>query len=89
MTYRELTRRRGTPLILKGPVTSRTPWSRALRRMTRLPRKRPASRIRTVPGCRDLRGAQARTDLRTYSDTWLVWLLLAIMPACGCDAICT
>lgn len=50
MTYLELTRRRGTPLILKGPVTSRTPWSRVLSRTTRLPRKRPARRIRTVPG---------------------------------------
>jgi hypothetical protein len=65
MTYLELTRRRGTPLILKGPVTSRTPWSRFLRRTTRLPRKRPASRIRTVPGWSELRGAQARMALRT------------------------
>lgn len=66
ITYRELTRRRGTPLILNGPVTRRTPCSRFLRRTTRLPRKRPASRIRTVPGWRVERGAQARTDLRTY-----------------------
>lgn len=65
MTYRELTRRRGTPLILKGPVTRRTPWSRVFRRMTRLPRKRPARRMRTVPASRDLRGVQDRTALRT------------------------
>jgi hypothetical protein len=65
MTYRELTLRRGTPLILKGPVTRRTPWSRVLRRTTRLPRKRPARRIRTVPGWRVFRGAQERTALRT------------------------
>jgi hypothetical protein len=69
MTYLELTRRRGTPLILKGPVTSRTPWSRFLRRTTRLPRNRPASRIRTVPGWREVRGAQARMALRTYERT--------------------
>lgn len=66
MTYLELTRRRGTPLILKGPVTSRTPWSRFLSRTTRLPRNRPASRIRTVPGWRVLRGAHGRMVLRTW-----------------------
>ncbi len=68
MTYRELTRRRGTPLTLKGPVTRRTPWSRDLRRTTRLPRNRPASRIRMVPGWREARGAQGRMALRTCSD---------------------
>ena len=65
MTYRALTLRSGTPLILKGPVTRRTPWSRFLRRTTRLPRKRPASRIRIVPGCSVFRGAQGRVALRT------------------------
>lgn len=66
MTYLALTLRIGTPLILKGPVTSRTPCSRFLSRTTRLPRKRPASRIRTVPGWRVSRGDQARIALRIY-----------------------
>lgn len=69
MTYRELTRLRGTPLILKGPVTRRTPWSRVLRSTTRLPRNRPARRIRTVPGVRESRGAQGRRVLRTYCES--------------------
>ncbi len=67
MTYRELTRLRGTPLILKGPVTRRTPWSRVLRSTTRLPLNRPASRMRTVPGVRESRGTQGRRVLRTCS----------------------
>ena len=67
MTYRALTRRRGTPLILKGPVTRRTPWSRVFRRMTRLPRNRPARRMRTVPGWRVFLGAQERMALRVCS----------------------
>lgn len=65
MTYRALTRRIGTPLTLNGPVTRRTPWSRLLRRTTRLPRKRPARRMRTVPGVRDLRSLVGRIDFRT------------------------
>ena len=56
MTYLALTRLNGTPLILKGPVTRRTPWGRCLRRMTRLPRKRPARRISTLPGFKVERG---------------------------------
>lgn len=64
MTYLEFTLRSGTPLILKGPVTRRTPWSRDLRRTTRLPRKRPARRIRMVPGWSELRGVQGRRALR-------------------------
>lgn len=83
MTYRELTRRRGTPLILKGPVTRRTPWSRDFRRMTRLPRKRPARRMRTVPGWRDLRGAQDRTALRTCGFQLLAcWHLVMLKNCC-------
>ena len=66
MTYRALTLLNGTPLTLKGPVTSKTPCGRCLRRMTRLPRKRPARRIRTVPGTRDGRGRAGLTDLRTW-----------------------
>lgn len=67
MTYRAFTLRRGTPLTLKGPVTRRTPCSRCLRTMTRLPRKRPARRITTVPGVRDWRTLAGRTDLRAWS----------------------
>ncbi|GIL85814.1 hypothetical protein Vretifemale_14350 [Volvox reticuliferus] len=50
MTYAAFTRRAGTPFSLKGPVTSKRPDGSWLRKMTLLPLKRPASRIRTVPG---------------------------------------
>ena len=50
ITYAWFTRRTGTPLILKGPVTSSRPEGSWPRQMTRLPLKRPASRIRTEPG---------------------------------------
>jgi hypothetical protein len=43
MTYAGLILLRGTPLILKGPVT-------CLSMTTRFPRKRPARTMQTVPG---------------------------------------
>merc|ERR1712071_188524 len=49
-TYFWLTRRMGTPLILNGPVTSKSPLSSCLRNTTRLPRCRPATRMSTEPG---------------------------------------
>lgn len=52
MTYRAFTLLSGTPLILNGPVTRRVPWSSCLRRTTRLPRNRPARRMRMAPGWR-------------------------------------
>jgi hypothetical protein len=55
MTYAWFTRRSGTPLILYGPDTKRRPDSSAFKQTTRLPRNRPARRIRTVPGEMDLR----------------------------------
>ena len=39
----------------KGPLTRRRPDLRTLRRTTRLPRKRPARRMSTVPGVSDAR----------------------------------
>ena len=71
MTYRAFTRRIGTPLTLKGPVIKRAPCDRCLRRMTRLPLKRPARRMRIVPGSRALRYVVGRTDLRA----WRGWML--------------
>ena len=65
MTYRAFTLRRGTPLTLNGPVTSSTPCGRCLSSTTRLPRKRPARRMRMAPGTRVGRGAPGRIDLRT------------------------
>mmetsp|Transcript_43320 Transcript_43320/g.129920 ORF Transcript_43320/g.129920 Transcript_43320/m.129920 type:complete len:275 (-) Transcript_43320:8-832(-) len=50
MTYACETRLTGTPLSLKGPVTSSRPEGSWPRQMQRLPLKRPARRIRTVPG---------------------------------------
>src|SRR5690242_2343143 len=64
MTYRAFTLLRGTPLILKGPVTRRAPCSRCLRRMTRLPRNRPARRMRTAPGFKDSLYLVGFKDLR-------------------------
>merc|ERR1719353_1169832 len=55
MQNRWFTLRRGTPLIAYGPVTKRSPLSSCLRKTTRRPRKRPASRISTVPGVMFLR----------------------------------
>ena len=37
-------------MTLNGPVTSKRPPSSCLRKTTRLPRKRPARRMSTVPG---------------------------------------
>ncbi len=48
-----LTRLSGTPLSLNGPETSRRPEARDFRTTTRLPRKRPESRIATVPAERE------------------------------------
>lgn len=62
MTYREFTRRNGTPLILKGPVTSKAPSFKCLRRTTRLPLKRPARRMRTAPGWREARNLVGCND---------------------------
>jgi len=64
MTYREFTLLSGTPLILNGPVTRSVPWSSCLRRTTRLPRNRPARRMRTAPGWRDSRYFVGLMDFR-------------------------
>merc|ERR1719198_1548873 len=50
MTNLWLTRRNGTPFTFIGPVTSRSPDSSCFKHTTRLPRKRPESRIKTAPG---------------------------------------
>lgn len=50
MTYAWFTRRIGTPFSWKGPVTSSRPEGSCFRNTTRLPLKRPASRMSTVPG---------------------------------------
>ena len=68
MTYLAFTLRRGTPLILKGPVTSTAPSLRCLRRTTRLPRKRPARRMRMVPGAKDARKLVGRPVLRACAE---------------------
>lgn len=65
ITYRALTLRNGTPLTLNGPVTRSTPCERCLSRTTRLPRKRPARRMRMAPGWRVARGLAGFMDLRT------------------------
>lgn len=49
MRYAGLTRRRGTPLTLNGPEM-RTVSSTCFNATTRLPRKRPARMMQTVPG---------------------------------------
>merc|ERR1712063_15938 len=64
-----LTRRMGTPLTLKGPVTKRRPDPSCFKNTTRLPAKRPARTIKTVPGVMDslslvCRGAALRTARR-------------------------
>ena len=63
------TRRRGTPLILKGPVTSRRPDGSCLRKTTRLPLKRPARRMRTVPGVMDSLSLAGLATLRRAKGT--------------------
>lgn len=65
ITYRALTLRNGTPLTLNGPVTRSTPCERCLSRTTRLPRKRPARRMRIAPGWSVARGLAGFMDLRT------------------------
>ena len=50
MQYAWFTRLRGTPFSWYGPVTSSRPEDSCLRKTTRLPRKRPPSRISTEPG---------------------------------------
>ena len=50
MQYAWFTRLRGTPFSWYGPVTSSRPEESCLRKTTRLPRKRPPSRISTEPG---------------------------------------
>lgn len=72
---------------MKGPVTRRTPWSRCLRRTTRLPRKRPARRIRTVPGWRLSRSLVGRTVLRACSDQLLESLFLIPVSIPQCDSV--
>ena len=58
-----------TPLTTKGPVTKRSPEGSCFRKMARLPLKRPASRITTVPGvmlARSLVGLGAPRRLRGF-----------------------
>jgi hypothetical protein len=87
MTYLAFTRRSGTPLSLKGPVMRRTPWPRCLRRTTRFPRKRPARRMRTVPGSRVGRSLAGWTVLRTCIspiESVYSWIIgRCATPSCG------
>lgn len=78
MTYRAFTLRMGTPLILNGPVTRRAPSFRCLRRTTRLPRKRPARRMRTAPGCRVARDLPSRMVLRACIDISVSQLVICV-----------
>lgn len=78
MTYRAFTLRMGTPLILNGPVTRRAPSLRCLRRTTRLPRKRPARRMRTAPGWRAARGLPSRMVLRACIDICVSNLVVCV-----------
>lgn len=80
MTYRAFTLRMGTPLILNGPVTKSAPSLRCLRRTTRLPRKRPARRMRTAPGCRAARGLPSRMVLRACINISVSTLIMCV---CG------
>jgi hypothetical protein len=66
MTYAWLTRRRGTPLTLKGPVTSNNPLSNCFKKTTLFPLNRPASKIKTVPGLMDERRRAGFGDLRLF-----------------------
>ena len=50
ITYAWFTRRRGTPLILKGPVTNNNPLSSCFKKTTLFPLNLPANKIKTVPG---------------------------------------
>lgn len=59
--------RRRTPLTLNGPVTSSRPEGSCFRKMTRLPLKRPASRMSTVPGLMLERSRAGRATVRRFS----------------------
>merc|ERR1712063_46400 len=85
-----LTRRMGTPLTLKGPETNKRPEASCLRKTTRLPAKRPARTIRTVPGVIDslnlvCRGAALRTARREGASSATVRLppLKSLTTAAG------
>lgn len=69
MTYLWSIRRNGTPLTLNGPVIKIKPESNCFKATTRLPAKRPARMMRTVPGVIDLRRA-------TFCWTFLAAVLL-------------
>jgi len=58
---------RRTPLTLNGPVTSSRPDGSCFRNTTRLPLKRPASRISTAPGRMDARSRVGFSTARRRS----------------------
>lgn len=49
---------------MNGPVTNNNPLANCFKKTTRLPRKRPARRMRTVPGVMDERSLVGFSDLR-------------------------
>ena len=57
-----MTRRKGTPLTLNGPETNKVLSSKAFKYTTRLPLKRPANKIKTVPGTKEGRNFCGRED---------------------------
>lgn len=54
---------------LKGPVTNNRPLSSCFKKTTLFPRKRPAKRMRTVPGVIDLRRTVLDGVLRDFFGT--------------------
>ena len=72
ITYAWFTRFIGTPLIENGPVTRRRPEGSCFRKTTRRPRKRPDSRMSTVPGVMLLRSFAIPRDAASRADGALV-----------------
>merc|ERR1712045_338694 len=59
IVYTWLTRLRGTPFTLKGPLMRRRPDSSCLRKTTLLPRYLPEVRMRALPASMPLRSLGA------------------------------
>merc|ERR1719324_113825 len=74
MAYRWFTRRSGTPFTAYGPVTRSSPLSNCFRKTTRLPRKRPARRMSTVPGVMDF------LSLARYADDFTLRAVFLSLP---------
>src|SRR5262249_36869490 len=84
MMYAGSTRRSGTPLTLKGPVTTMGPFlGSCFRTTTRLPRKRPARRIATVPGVTDERSVVYFSDPRFAALEWTFFAFLTAALTAG------